>query len=154
LRTYRFEIIWLGIVAVGIFLVVERLNVRGLLSAWLRRGSAAALGGVGRLGSVVGTFLARTTLSDVVGFLLVLGALVTIALRLRWRLIHNPNLSLLRCPRCDGQIHRVHRRAVDRLICFFVPVRRYRCSNDECRWHGLRVGAGLGSGRSSTRKRS
>jgi hypothetical protein len=154
LRAYRFEIIWLVIVALGIFLIFERLNVRSSLFEWLGRVSAAAQGGVGRLDDQFGAFLARITLSDAIGFALILGALAVIALRVRWRLIHNPALALLRCPRCDGNIHRVHRHAPDRVISLYVPVQRYRCANDQCLWHGLRVGAGHGSSRSLSRGHS
>jgi hypothetical protein len=142
------------IVALGVFLVFERLNIRSLLFEWLRRISAVALGGVGRLDDQFGDLLARITLSDAIGFALILGAMVAIALRVRWRLIQNSALALLRCPRCSGNIHRVHRHALDRLISLYVPVQRYRCANDQCRWHGLRVGAGHGSGRSSSRGHS
>ena len=38
LRTYRFEIVWLIVVALGIFLIFERLSIRSSLIAWLRRG--------------------------------------------------------------------------------------------------------------------
>jgi len=154
LRVYKFEIIWLVIVALGVFLIFERLNIRSSLLEWLGRVSAVVLGGVDRLDDQFGAFLARITLSDVIGFALLLGALVAIALRVRWRLIRNPALALLRCPRCNGNIHRVHRHAVDRLISLYVPVQRYRCANDQCLWHGLRVGAGHGSGRSSSRGHS
>lgn len=154
LRTYRFEIIWLAIVAVGVFLIYERLNIRGSLAAWLRRASVVTLGGVGNLGDQVGASLAQVTLSDAIGGVLVLGALLAVVLRVRWRLLHNPALALLRCPQCKGDIHRVHRRAVDRLISVFVPVRRYRCANGQCRWYGLRVGAGHGASRTPARKPS
>jgi hypothetical protein len=154
IRAYKFEIIWLVIVALGFFLIFERLNIRSSLFAWFGRVSAAALGGVGRLGDQFGALLARITLSDAIGFALVLGAMVVIALRVRWRLIHNPALALLRCPQCDGSMHRVHRHAVDRLISLYVPVQRYRCVNDQCLWHGLRVSDGHGSGRSSSRGHS
>ena len=154
LRTYRFEIIWLIVVVLGVFLIFERLNIRGSFIAWLRRATAATLHGVGQLDEMVADFLARTTLSDGIGLALVLGALGAIALRVRWRLIHNPALALLRCPRCNGNVHRVHRHAVDHAINVFVPVRRYRCANDECRWHGLRVGTDHGSDRASAHKRS
>jgi hypothetical protein len=154
LRAYKFEIIWLVVVALGVFLIFERLNIRSSLFAWLKRVSAAVLAGVGRLDDQLGALLARITLSDAIGIALVLGAMVAIALRVRWRLIHNPALALLRCPQCDGSIHRIHRHAVDRLISLYVPVQRYRCANGQCLWHGLRVGAGHGSGRSSGRGRS
>lgn len=154
LRTYRFEIVWLLIVALGIFLIFERLNIRSSSIAWLRRAAAATLHGVGHLNEVVDAFLAQTTLSDVIGYALVLGALLAICLRVRWRIIHSPKLTDLRCPHCGGAIHRSHRRAVDRFISSFVPVRRYRCANDQCRWYGLRVGTSHGSSRASARKTS
>jgi hypothetical protein len=154
LRTYKFEIIWLVLVALGIFLIFERLNIRRLFSARLGQFVAAAQHRVGDLDGTVAALLARITLSDAIGYALVLVALVAIVLRVRWRLIHNPALALLRCPQCDGDIHRVHRHAFDRLISLYVPVRRYRCVNDQCRWHGLRVGAGHGSSRASARRRS
>jgi hypothetical protein len=142
------------VVALGVFLIFVRLSIRDSLFEWLRWVSAVASDGVGRLDDQLGALLVRITLSDAIGFALVLGALVAIALRVRWRLLHNPALALLRCPRCDGSIHRVHRHAVDRVISIFVSVRRYRCANDACRWHGLRVGTGHGSGQAPTRKRS
>jgi len=154
LRTYKFEIVWLVIVALGVFLIVERLNIRGSLSAWFRRFVSASEHAVGHVGGTVADLLARITLSDAVGLALVVAALVAIVLRVRWRLIQNPTLTLGRCPRCDGNIHRIHRHTVDRLISLYVPVRRYRCANDECRWQGLRVDIGHDSGKASARKRS
>ncbi len=92
-------------------------------------------------------FAARLSLSDLVGGLLIAGALLAIVLRVRWRLLNNPQLASITCPRCGGQIHRIHRKTLDRLICLYVPVRRYRCHDSACRWHGLRVGEHQSSGR-------
>jgi hypothetical protein len=154
LRAYGFEIIWLLIVLLGIFLIIERLSIRRLFGAGLNRFAAAAQHGAGNLGGIAADLLARITLSDAIGYALVLGALGVIALRVRWRLLHNPALALLRCPQCHGNIHRVHRHTVDRVISFYVPVRRYRCTDDQCRWFGLRVGTGHGSSREPARGRS
>jgi hypothetical protein len=154
LRKYRFEIIWFATIAAGVFLIFERLNIRSSIIGWLGWTAGAVLGGVGRLGAAAGALLARITLSDLVGSVLILGALAAILLRVRWRLLHHPVLTLLRCPRCNGPIHRIHRHAADRLISLYVPVRRYSCANNQCRWHGLRVGAGHGASRASTRRPS
>ena len=154
LRTYRFEIIWLIVVVLGVFLIFERLSIRSSLIAWLRRAVAATLDGVGNLDEIADAILAQISLSDFVGYALVLGALLAIYLRVRWRIIHSPTLTDLRCPHCGGAIHRSHRRAVDRFISLFVPVRRYHCANDQCRWYGLRVGASHGSSRAPARKPS
>jgi hypothetical protein len=152
LRTYKFEIVWLIVIALGIFLIFERLSIRSTVIDWLRRASAAALGGVGRLDELVSAFLARTTLSDVIGYVLIVGALAAIVMRVRWRVMRDPALASLRCPKCNGGIHREHRRRLDHFISFFVPVRRYRCANDQCRWCGLRVGTGHGESRASVRE--
>lgn len=40
------------------------------------------------------------------------------------------------CPRCQGRLVRVHRRAVDHLVSVVYHVRRYRCTNITCEWEG------------------
>lgn len=139
LRRYWFEITWLAVVALGIFLIFERMNIRRSVLGWLSRFAQGVLQGVGQFDDRIAYWLARTTVSDTIGFVLILGALVAIVLRFRWRLLHNPALSSLTCPECSGALHRVHRTRLDHLINMFVPVRRFRCANRECKWQGLRV---------------
>ncbi len=139
LRKYRFEIIWVAVVALGVFLLFERFNIRASIMRWLRTAAGILLQGAGRAGDAVLRFLARTTLSDAVAYLLILGAVAALVLRVRWRLQHHPRYTELKCPRCGGDIHRIHRTTTDHLISAFVPVRRYRCGNRDCRWRGRRV---------------
>lgn len=40
------------------------------------------------------------------------------------------------CPQCGGRLIRMTRRAMDRALSLFVPVRRYRCQNFSCQWEG------------------
>lgn len=48
-----------------------------------------------------------------------------------------------RCPRCDGRLIRAWRRPVDRFMCNFVPLHRYRCGDFSCQWEGnLRTARG------------
>jgi hypothetical protein len=43
------------------------------------------------------------------------------------------------CPKCGGsKFHRVRRRTVDRLLGFGLETRRFRCSNPNCKWEGMR----------------
>lgn len=139
LRQYRFEIIWFAVVALGVFLVFERLHIRRNVLRWLGAAAAAVLHGIGHVDEAVAAFVARTTFSDAVGYVLILGALVALVLRVRWRLMRSPRATALRCPKCGGEIHRVHRTNMDHVISGFVPVQRHRCANRECRWRGLRV---------------
>ena len=138
-RAYRFEIIWLAVVALGLFLLLERMSIRATIFRWLKIGIGAVFYGVSRVDNAILDFFTRTTLSDAIGYVLILGALVALVLRLRWRLVRMPSLTTIRCPQCGGEVRRVHRRPRDYLINLFVPVYRYRCSNHECRWEGLRV---------------
>lgn len=149
LHEYRFELIWGAVVALGLFLVLERLSIRRALRGWLERLILAGRGGLDRLDAAILRFFATTTLSDILGLVLIIGALVAIVLRIRWRLTHDPRLAVLRCPKCGGEIHRVHRHRVDRLINVFIQVRRYRCGNRTCGWGGLRIGKGHHAGRTA-----
>lgn len=40
------------------------------------------------------------------------------------------------CPLCEGRLHRVNRRPVDRLTSMVVPVQRFRCERFSCQWEG------------------
>lgn len=139
LRKYRFEIIWVAVVALGLFLLFERFNIRASIMRWLRTAAGFLLQGAGRLSDAVVEFLTRTTLSDAVAYVLILGAVAALVLRVRWRLQNNPQFTILKCPQCGGDIHRIHRTTADHLISVVVPVRRYRCGNRDCRWQGRRV---------------
>lgn len=40
------------------------------------------------------------------------------------------------CPKCGGNLRHIHRRPIDKLYCYCVPVKRYRCRNIKCEWEG------------------
>ena len=41
------------------------------------------------------------------------------------------------CPRCgERDLIRVHRRPIDRFLCLFVRLRRFRCAQFQCQWEG------------------
>lgn len=138
--SYRVELIGLVVAGLGIFLLFEQLNLRRSFAAWFRTTVTASLSRFHDLDVEVSSLLARLSLSDLIGVVLILVAVVLVLWRLRWRLLNAPTLSSGSCPKCGGPLHRVHRKWYDRFICLYVPVRRYRCHNAECHWKGLRVG--------------
>jgi hypothetical protein len=127
------------VIALGVFLVMERMSIRSTLSRWAAIESRNALTIFGQVDAAASALVARIELSDVVGLVLILAAVIAVALRVRWRLMRMPSLTTLQCPRCEGDLYRVHRHRRDRLVSWIVPVRRYRCSHPECRWCGIRV---------------
>jgi len=139
LKAYWVEILIVFGLLLGIFLVFERMDIRGTLLRWFVatiRGGATA---IGRLDDALVYFFTHIGLSEIISIPLLLVVFVAIIWRIRWRLRQLPALTDLHCPRCKGNIHRVHRHTLDHLIGIIVPVRRYHCTNRECGWSGIRV---------------
>ena len=136
------EILIVLLVAMGVFLLLERMQIRRTLLRWLQAGWAALLelGGEAQRGLV--PLIQKSTLSDLVGLGLLAAALAFVLWRIRWRLVTMPRFTTHLCPRCGSNLHRVHRRSLDRVLNLLVPVRRYQCDGKQCRWQGLRFGRG------------
>jgi len=138
-REFTGEIVALGLAGLGIFLLVERMQIRVTLLRFLR-GLLAALTSAGRaIAQGLHYELTHVTLSDAIGVLVIALAISIIISRVRWRIKHSGYLASQLCPKCGSRLHRVHRRAPDRLIAWIAPLRRYRCTNRDCRWTGLRL---------------
>ncbi len=45
----------------------------------------------------------------------------------------------MKCPRCGSSIRRSRRSRGEKILGFFLPVRRYQCNQYDCRWSGLLV---------------
>jgi len=130
------------LLAFGVFLLFEKMQIRQTLLRWLQKGWAALLSLVGGAQDGVVRFFQSRTLSDLIGILFLVSALAIILWRIRWRLLNTVRYTGRQCPRCGSALHRVHRRGLDRALNVAVPVRRYRCDNRECHWNGLRFGRG------------
>jgi predicted RNA-binding Zn-ribbon protein involved in translation (DUF1610 family) len=133
------EILVAVLAMLAIFLLVEQMDIRQTLFSWLRSGVAGLEALLGNLGQGLTRFVRNTTLSDLVAYLLLVAVIVLVGWRTRYRLLTNPRLSELRCPRCGGELHRIHRRWRHRVLNLVLPVRRYRCADQSCGWQGLRI---------------
>jgi len=140
LREYRVEIVAVLIALLGIFLLVERLEIRKSLRAaalWLStflRQTGTAL--VDKSVAYITSF----TLSDLVGWILIILTSLFIAWRVRYRFSTSSYWEADKCPRCGKTLQRIHRTLLDRLLSWtLLPrARRYTCGNSECGWEGLR----------------
>lgn len=126
-------------VALAIFLLVERMSIRQTLWRWLLALWHGIVGLVSGLTRAVIGLAQHTTLSDLLAYCLLFMAAALMLWRIRRRLMTQPRFTSLKCPRCGSEVHRVHRAWHDRLLDLYVPVRRYQCEDQECRWRGLRV---------------
>lgn len=138
LKQWRFELSLLALAALAVFLLLEQWNIRSTLIYWLRTSSSAIIVALGAAAQRWGNI----TLSNLTGVVLIVLVLLLARRRVRWRLTHTESLTRLSCPKCGSSLHRIHRTPLDRIVDRWVaPVHRYKCSNHECSWKGLRVDA-------------
>jgi hypothetical protein len=76
------------------------------------------------------------TPSNYIGTILIIGLLYFALARIRYHLLRLANSNRV-CPVCNHKIHKRHRKKYQRLLSYYIPVRRYYCSY--CGWKGLRV---------------
>ena len=97
--------------------------------------SLAALDGIlGQLGAFVG----RLGMFDILGVIFAVAGLVFVSWRVRVRFLASERWRARACPKCGGEITRIQRRPLDRILgkLFLPHARRYYCP--KCKWSGLR----------------
>ena len=144
-KRFWFEILALLFLSLGIFLLIERLQIKAILCSWV----LGAVGIIASTASAIGHWITENLIaiekSDLVGAALILVALSMMVYRLRARAIarHPPPILKEECPKCSGDMVRAPRRASHRLLewALWIRIRRYACSKCSFRttsWHRLR----------------
>ncbi len=132
LKHYWFEISVTAMLATGIFLLVERMQIKGFVYRLLMSLLTSVADGASWLWGKTLNVLSGVEKSDVVGILLVLAAFVMIAHRGRLRAIkrHADLDQSEGCPECDGPLDRVRRTSGDRITewALWIKIKRYACT--------------------------
>jgi len=127
LSRFWFELLALGLLALGVFLLVEQLEIKVMMF----RALMVCVGAVGHAVSDLWNLIVSVRKSNLVGITLILVATFMIIHRLRWRAIHrHQKLPLAKeCPQCRGDLHRAERLLIDRLLELMlrVRIRHYSC---------------------------
>ena len=137
LREYRVELVAALLALLGIFLLVERMQIRVTIFRITRVAWRTVSGAVGAVAHAVVYRILHITPSDLIGLVLIVVSIVILLWRVRVRLIQR--LTGNTCPVCGGELRRSHRNWLDHLLSLLLPVRPYRCRNRECDWEGLRA---------------
>lgn len=142
LKHHWFEISVLVMMAMGIFLLVEQLEIKELIWRGLVSCARSIADGAQWLWGKAVDVVAPVEASDIVGALLLLTAFVMTVHRGRLRAIkRHPDLDQLEgCPDCGGAIERVRRTSGDRFteLVLWINIRRYACTKCSYRhssWH-------------------
>lgn len=133
------EIVIGVLILLAIFLLVEQMDIRETFFGWLLAAVNALEGLITAAGGALVGFVRGATLSDLLAYVLILAVVGLLAWRTRHRILTSPRLSHLQCPRCGGDLYRIHRRWYHRLLNIVIPSRRYGCKDRACGWRGLRV---------------
>jgi len=131
-KRFWFELVALGLLSLGVFLLVEKLEIKAIIWRTLVNW-AGVVGDAGlNLWNRIVYVFQNVKQSNLVGIALILIAIVMIALSMRRRAIlrHSSPPLAKECPECREDLYRMQRRLTDRLLEFFlrIRIRRYSCS--------------------------
>tara|TARA_B100001250_G_scaffold414108_1_gene450713 strand:- start:8949 stop:9422 length:474 start_codon:yes stop_codon:yes gene_type:complete len=136
-QEYNFEITVVVLIALGIFLLIENMEIKHYLYMFIKI-IFFTIGDFIKLlrdGSIY--IINKFEISDLVGISLILLALFLIANRWRERMIERyPEIR--NCPDCAGNLQRIKREFNQKVIGFiyFLTVKNYRC--DTCNYKGFK----------------
>ena len=134
-RKYDFELIVLGLLLSGFFLLWESWHIKSIVWNFITKTARTGVILIRDIAVDLGTIISGVEISDLVGIALILIALILVINRARIRFIKS-HLNISSCPQCEGGLHQTHRKMKHKLleIFLFCKVKRYscrKCSFDE-----------------------
>ncbi len=127
---FNFEIKVVSLLALGIFLLVEELEIKHYLLKLIK----LIIFNSGKVIQYVLNksvfFIRGFEFSDVVGISILLYVFYLIANRSRERLFNRfPNIN--NCSKCNGKIHRIRKKWKHKVLSYvyFITVKHYRCTD-------------------------
>jgi len=140
-RKYWVEIIFGFGFILGILLMMGDGNIITSVQGFFQRTWSGVDLAIADSNAFIQDFFRMVEISDLVGFLMAVVALGILVWRARNRFKESERYTGRICPRCMSSFQRIHRTLGDRILgkIFFLKFHRYRCSNPECSWEGLRL---------------
>ena len=137
-QEYNFEITVVALIALGVFLLIENLEIKHYLYEFIKV-IFFTIGNFIKLlrnGSIF--IIEKFEISDLVGISLILLALFLIANRWRERLIERHSILRI-CPDCNGDLQRIKRDLNQKVtgLIYFLTVKNYHCKS--CNFKGFKL---------------
>jgi hypothetical protein len=137
-QEYNFEITVVVLIALGVFLLIEDLEIKHYLYEFIK----VIFFTIGKFikllqnGSIF--IIEKFEISDLVGISLILLALFLIANRWRERLIERHSILRI-CPDCNGDLQRIKRDLNQKVtgLIYFLTVKNYHCKS--CNFKGFKL---------------
>ena len=129
-KEYSFEIKVIILFTLGIFLLVEDLEIKHYIYEFIRTVLFTIGNGIKIIRDLAIFLIKQFEVSDIVGISLILYVMFLIANRWRERMIDR-HTNLTSCMQCGGDIKRVRKNLKHKAmgILYFVSVKHYQCKN-------------------------
>ena len=137
-RKYDFELLVLGLLLLGFFLLWERWKIKLIVWDFIAKAARISVNLIRDIAVRIGTVISKVETSDLIGIALILVALILIMNRTRLRIIQS-HPSLSSCSLCEGGLRQTHRKMKHKLleILLFCKVKRYSCR--KCSFDGIAI---------------
>ena len=137
LRDYNFEITVSFLLSLGVFLLVEDLEIKYFLYLLLKKIFFLFGNYIKNLGSFIFSFAQGFEFSDLVGISLISFALYLIAKRWRERIFQRFP-SFIKCPTCGGELNRNKKKIKHKILSYlyFKKIKNYNCK--VCNFNGIK----------------
>ena len=138
LKEYNFEIKVILLLGLGIFLLIEDLEIKHYIYLFIRKIFISTGGSVIWIRDNIIFLINKVEPSDLVGISLIIYVLFLIANRWRERMIERFS-QLIKCPKCGGSLHRIKRELNHKFlsILYFVNIKHYHCKS--CNYKGMKL---------------
>jgi hypothetical protein len=140
LKEFRVELIALLVVLLGVFLLIEQFDIRITVYQFLEQLVISINQFIQFSKERLWAYFRSFTLSDLLGWILIIGTLIFVAWRARYRFLRSDYWRSRTCPKCGSSLERIPRKRVHHILSktLLFQGRRYKCSNPECNWTGMR----------------
>jgi len=137
-QEYNFEITVVLLIALGVFLLVEEMEIKHYLYEFIKVIFFTIGNFIKLLRDTSIYIIDKFEISDLVGISLILLAIFLIANRWRERMIERYSV-LKNCPDCNGDLQRIKRDFNQKMTgyIYFLTVKNYRCKS--CNYNGFKL---------------
>jgi len=126
--TYWCELSVVALLGLGIFLILEQLEIKAAVYDFMVRTGGGAWTHIRSAGRATLGWLREVKTSNLVGFTLIVTAFVLMLAKLRFRALkRHPHIS--NCPSCGADLHRIHCRPIHRILelILWIRITHYSC---------------------------
>ena len=137
-QEYNFEITVILLISLGIFLLVEDLEIKHYIATFVRNILFGIISVIEFIRDKIIFIVKKIELSDIVGISFILLAFYLVTNRWRERMIVRYSSSL-HCLQCEEKLHRIHKTFYHKLLSFlfFLKVKNYKCN--KCSYTAIKL---------------